>query len=280
MAAFAVLWISPDGLLVRLVSVDSWTLLFWRGALWALALGVYLAAVGGRPVGPRFRALGVIGMVVALLYAVITILAVTAFTRTTIANTLVIIAATPMIAAVLSRLFLGEQVPRRTWVAVCAVFGALVVVFSGQLGGGALLGDLCALAAACCLAGQITLLRHARDADMLPTVVVSGVLVALVMAPLASPFAISPRDAGLLLLMGVVVLPLPTCLLLLAPKHIPAADVGLVRLLEAVLGPLWVWLVLTEMPSRETILGGAVILVTLVAHSLAARRRKYPEPSA
>ncbi len=272
LATVGVVVLSPDSLLVRLIETDVWTLLFWRGLLAALALGAILAVRYRAATPAMLHAIGRLGVLAALLMAVSTILFVTSIRQTSVANTLVILSAAPLFAAVLGRMFLREAVPAYTWLAVIAVFVGIALIFAGSLGGGTLLGDLSAVGAAFTFAAAFVIFRHARGVDMAPTLVLMGLILAVGVAPLASPLAVDTLAFTYLLVLGVVVLPISFVLIVAAPRYIPAPDATLITLLEAVIGPLWVWLVVAEVPSRETFLGGAVILGTLVLRAAAGLR--------
>ena len=264
MATVGIVVVSPDSLLVRLIETDVWTLLFWRGLLSALALGVFLVARHRSATPKILRTIGRLDVVAALLLAASMVLFVIAIRLTTVANTLVIFATMPLFAAGLGRVFLREAVPRQTWIAVATVLAGIAVIFAGSLGGGNPVGDLSAIGAAFSFAGALVICRRTRAVDMAPTVALSGLILAVVAAPLATPLAIDARSLAYLLVLGALVVPISCVLLVTAPRYLPAPDVALVMLLEAVLGPLWVWLVLAEVPARETFLGGAVILGTLI----------------
>lgn len=266
----AVLVLSPDALLVRLIDTDPLTLIFWRGALSALAMLLFLGCLWGRGTWVNLLRIGRPGLLSSGIAAVGTILFVYALRTTSVANTLVILAATPLFSALLSRLFLGERVARRTWLAIGVGLGGILLLFAGNLGQGTLIGDLCALAAAGCWAGNLVVLRHARSVNMTPSVALGGAMAALVALVLgARPLAVAPGDFGLLLLLGGLILPLSFALITLGPRHLPAAEVSLILLLETFLGPLWVWWFLGEVPNLPTIIAGALILGTIVLHSLA-----------
>jgi drug/metabolite transporter (DMT)-like permease len=273
LATVGVVVLSPDSLLVRLIETDVWTLLFWRGLLAALALGVILG-VRYRSATPEIlHAIGRLGVVAALLMAASTVLFVTSIRTTSVANTLVILSAAPLFAAVLARVFLSEAVSAHTWTAVITVFVGIAIIFAGGLGGGTLLGDLSAVGAAFTFASAFVIFRHARGVDMAPTLVLMGLILAVGVSPLASPLAVDARAFAYLLILGVVVLPVSFVLIVAAPRYIPAPDATLITLLEAVIGPLWVWLVLAEVPARETFFGGALILGTLILRAAAGLRK-------
>ncbi len=272
--ATGVLVISPDSLLVRLIETDVWTLLFYRGLFVALALAVFFAIRFGRGMPGFIRATGRVGVLAGCLSAVSNILFVLSLTLTTVANTLVIVSAAPLFAAVFSRAVLKETIAPLTWLAVLVVFIGIAAIFSGSLGGGSLIGDLCAIGAACFFAGDLTALRYKKGTNMVPTVALAGLITALVALPLAAPLSINFRDFALLAVMGFVMLPVALGLIALGPRLIPAPEVGLLALVEAILGSYWVWLVVNEVPAVQTVLGGILILGTLLVHTAYILRRK------
>jgi len=274
-----VLVLTPDSLLVRLIEADPWTMVFWRGALMALGLGGFLVLYHRRQTPARFRAMGANGLLVAVILAAGSVLFILALNNTSVANTLVIVAAAPLIAAVFSHAFLGEPASPRTWGAVVVALSGIVVLASGSARGGTLAGDLAALGTAVCMAGSLVLIRRVRSANMLPAMVLSGGLGALVVAPWTAPFSIAPDQTWLLLILGLVVLPVSFGLLTLGPRYLPAPEVGLILLLETVLGPLWVWLVIGEEPGQRALVGGAIVIGALVGHSLLMLRRRAPVPA-
>lgn len=271
-----VLVLTPDSLLVRLIEADPWTMMFWRGALMALGLGGFLVLYHRRRTPARFRAMGANGLLVAVILAAGSVLFILALNNTSVANTLVIVAAAPLIAAVFSHAFLGEPASPRTWGAVVVALSGIVVLASGSARGGTLAGDLAALGTAVCMAGSLVLIRRVRSANMLPAMALSGGLGGLVVAPWAAPFSIAPDQIWLLLILGLVVLPVSFGLLTLGPRYLPAPEIGLILLLETVLGPLWVWLVIGEEPGQRALVGGAIVISALIGHSLLALRRRAP----
>ena len=270
-----VLVLTPDTLLIRLIAVDHWTLLVWRGLLQALGLSVLVACFHGRDTLACFRAVGLAGYSAAFLFALGTVLFVVALSYTSVANTLIIVASAPFFAALASRVFLGEEIALRTWIAILVALGGIVLLALESLGSGALWGDLAALGVAMAMGGNFTVVRHARAVNMIPAMALSGVIVALVAAPIA-PSSVVLDDAQLafMLAMGLFVVPVSFALITLGPRYLPAAEVSLLTQLEAVLGPLWVWLVIGEAPGPWGLAGGAVVIATLTIHSLLALRNQ------
>jgi len=268
LTGIGVLVLSPDSLLVRLIAIDQWSMVFWRGVLTAAALTGYLAICHGRRTAAKFRAMGTAGLAVVVVLATGSSFFVIALNHTSVANTLVIVSTAPLFASAFSWLYLVEPVPARTVGAIVAAIGGIAILASDSAGAGFFAGDVAALVTAICMAGSLTLIRWSGDLDMIPAIATSGVLSALVVLPWATPLAVAPDQIGLLLLLGLGVLPIAFALTALGPRYLPAAEVALILLLETVLGPLWVWLAIREEPSRGALIGGAIVVVSLLLHAV------------
>ena len=275
---FGVLVLTPDSLLVRLIGIDSWSMVFWRGLLMMSALTMCLAVYYRGQTLARFRAIGRTGLVIAALFSVSSVLFILALHNTSVANTLVIIASAPLIAAILSRLFLAEAVPPRTWAAILGALCGILVLASDSPRGGTLGGDMAAFGTAVGIAAAYSLIRRARSLNMAPAMAVSGGISAIVMIPFAAPLSVAAGEVWLLLILGLVVLPVSFGLMSLGPRYLPAPEVALILLLETVLGPFWVWLVLEEQPSTFALAGGAIVVGALILHSLAALMAQRAAP--
>ncbi|MBL4613346.1 MAG: DMT family transporter [Magnetovibrio sp.] len=275
LAIVGVLVITPDALLVRLVSVDEWSLLFWRGLFTGLALTLYMVLRDRRKPQIPFRDMSKRGWLVGILYAINTILFIVSLTHTSVANTLVILSTAPIFAAIMSRAFLHEQVPMRTW--VMSIIGVLCIgaIMGEGLGQGSLLGDGAALGMAVMQGAIFTVLRRAGHVDTAPMIAAGGFLMALAVLPLAAPLSLVGLDWLYMVLIGAVILPISFVMITSAPKYIPSAEVSLAFLLETVLGPLWVWLIIDEAPPELTILGGAILMTALMVHTVLALRKRH-----
>lgn len=275
LAVLGVLILTPDTVLMRMVGADAWTILFWRGVLMTVGYVGLLALRYRRGVLGAYAAIGTHGALVTALFALNTILFVVAVATTTVANTLVIMSAAPLFAALIGRAFLGERPPPRTWISIAVAIAGIGLIVGDGLSVGTWIGDLIALAAAIALGGHFVLVRAARPVDMMPAVGLSGLLVAAVALIAADSLALTPVQFGWMALLGLLILPVSFGLLTLAPIYLSAAEVGLVVLLETVLGPLWVWLVMDEAPSRHALIGGAIVITALVMN-FALKRRSLP----
>lgn len=279
--ALGVLVLSPDSLLIRLVSADAWTLTFWRGLLYGIGMGVAIALVFRGRIWQQFLALGWAGLLIAVIFGVGKVTFIVSITNTTAANTLFIVSTSPLFAAVAAWLLTREPVARRTWFAISFALVGIGIIASEGADRGSVIGNVAALLTAVVLGTCFALTRRYRERNVVPAMALSGMVCALLVLPVASPLSVDSSDFAALGVMGLVVLPLSFGLIFLGPRYLPAPEVSLVLLLEAVLGPYWVWLALGEEPSARTLVGGTVVLATLALHSavgLAAERRRSPLP--
>jgi drug/metabolite transporter (DMT)-like permease len=271
-AVIGVLVLSPDSLLIRLVSADTWSIVFWRGLLSSLTLSAWLLARYGRRTITIFRSVGRTGLTASILFAIGNVFFVLAITHTTVANTLVIIGIAPLIAALLSRFVLAEQIPLRTWIAIPVALSGVVLAVSSNLGEGRFFGDLFAVGAAICVGTHMVALRHGRHVDMTPSAGMGAAFGAFLVLPLASPLAISQQDAIYLGILGIGVIAVSFGFIVVAPRYLQAPEVNLLMLIEMIIGPYWVWLALGEEPGARAVVGGCVVLTTLIVHSLIGLR--------
>ena len=271
-----VIVLTPDTLLLRLADLDVWTITFWRDLSLGLALMLAMAVFyRGRTISV-FLAMGWAGLSVAFLFGINGILFVVAISHTGVANALVILATTPVVTALLAWIFLRERVSLELWLVIFLSLGGIAIVVWDGVGRGTLLGDLAAVSVAITMAGVFVILRAARAVNLIPATALGSLVAGLAVLAVASPLAVPWSSAGYVAAMGVFVLPLSFGLITLGPRYLPAPEVALLMLLETVLGPLWVWLVLSEEPPLLTVIGGAVVLVTLAGHSAYQLYRNRP----
>lgn len=274
LAIIGVLIITPDTLIIRLVDIDPWSFLFWRGLLYGIGMLLVLSVVYRQRLPAKIWAIGWLGVGLIVMHALVNVAFQVSVQTTTVANTLVILATSPMFAALLGWAVLREKVPLRTWGAMFLCLVGIVVIFVGQLGTLSLAGDLLAVAAAAGLGFQFVLVRHAAPVDMVPAIALSGFLTAVIGFTLGANLYLPPDKFYLTAFLGLLLLPTAMILLTIAPRMAPAAEVSLIMLLETVLGPLWVWLGIGEEPSAQTLVGGAVVLLTLAGHTVLVARDK------
>lgn len=267
-AAAAVCW-SSGGLLVRLVGTAPWTTSLWRSLFASLFLATVLWLVRGRGIVGQWRAAGLPGLAVAVCMALASTCFIFSLSRTSVANTLLLMATGPYVAGLLGWLVLGERVAPRTWAAMGVALTGAAVMVSGSLGHGALVGDLLAVAMAASFAVATVLIRRHPEIPMAPAAALATALTALIALPQADLLGTAPRDLALLALFGTGQFGAGFLLFTAGARLIPVAKSALIGLLETVLGPLWVWLLLGEAPAAASLAGGALILTALLANIVA-----------
>ena len=272
-ALAAVAW-STAGLLQRELTVDTATQLAGRALFAVLGLLVYVAFSERGAVVRAFRAVGGAGLAVTALMAVSSGSFLIALNHASVASVLFMQALSPIIAALFGRL-LGEPVSARTWLAMAVAIGGVTLMVGGP-GRPSALGLGLAFVMSLSFAGVIVVTRHRRDVSMAPATCLSQVVVLVLAAPFASTAHIGAEDLLLLVLLGVTQIGLGLIFLTIGGRLIPAAEVALITLLEIVLGPLWVWLALTERPSTATLVGGAIVLAAVL---IQVGRQPEPPPA-
>jgi drug/metabolite transporter (DMT)-like permease len=273
-ALAAVAW-STAGVLQRQLTLDTSTQVFGRAVFAGAALLVYVAVVERGRVVEAFRSVGLAGLAVALCVAVASAGFIAALNHTSVARVLFILALAPVIAALLARLTLGEPITRRTALAMVLALAGVALML-GAPGEGSLAGDGLAFLVAFSFALMIVITRWRRDVSMAPATCLSQLILVVAFVPFANPGEISAGDVGWLAALGIGQIGLGFALLTVGARLIPAAQVGLITLLEVVLGPLWVWLALDERPSTYTLIGGAIVIVAIVIQT---RVQPLPEPA-
>ena len=261
-ALAAVAW-STAGVLQRELTVDTATQLAGRALFAFLFIACYVAVANRGHVFGAVRSIGAAGLAVAACTAVASGSFIVALNHANVANVLFMQALSPIAAALLAWVALGESVTRRSIVAMAvAVLGVALMV--GGAGSGGVVGVGASLVMTLSFAVALVITRHRREVSMAPAICLSQVFVILVAAPLADPASITRRDLGLLVLLGVGQMGLGLIFLTIGARLIPAAEVALITLLEVVLGPLWVWISISERPSPATILGGFVVILAVL----------------
>jgi drug/metabolite transporter (DMT)-like permease len=261
--ALAALAWSSAGVLQRELSVGTATQVAGR-ALFAVPALLAFVAFSKRGGGIRaFVSIGRAELAVAAFTAVASASFIVALNHTTVANVLFMQAVAPIAAALIAWVGLGESVSRRTGVAMAVALGGVGLMVGGP-GGAHGLGLGLSVLMTLCFALSVVVTRHRRDISMAPALCLSQVLVLAVVGPFAHPATVGTNDLLLMVVLGVGQMGFGLAFLAMGARLIPAAEVALITLLEIALGPLWVWLALSERPSTTTLLGGAVVVAAVV----------------
>jgi drug/metabolite transporter (DMT)-like permease len=267
LTALGGLTLTVDIPLIRLAEGDHWSILFLRSlTTLVVTLLIWLAWRALRRDVPQLVP-GRSGVVVAALYGLASITFITAVFNTSTANLVFILAFNTMFATLLSWLFLKERPHPATLIATALMIGGVLTIVFDGLGTGNIVGDVLALASAFLIASAITVTR-ASGKDMGFTALIAGILPLLVAAVMVQKIGYHVEAPWWIIFNGAVVMPISFFCLATGPKYISAPEVAMFYLLETVLAPVWVWMIFSEVPSRNSMIGGAILIVTLVVHSL------------
>ena len=267
LAFVAVLFITPDSLFIRLSNVDTWGLVFYRGIIpfFTVFLGMILIYKLN-----FFKILfdsGYHGIIYVITFSITNITFVVSIQNTNVANTLVMIATAPLLSAILGAIFLKEPPDKKTWISIVITFFAILYIFFDSLKMGNFYGDILGFITAIGLAVGAITIRSAKSKNLVPAAVVGKLFVASFALFFIESFVLQDKDLFIVPLMCILCVAIPFVLVTIAPRFITAAEVNLFFLLETIIGPIWVWMIIKEQPSIETLFGGIVIIITIAIHS-------------
>ena len=279
MVAVTLMW-STAGVVTRhLEHARSFEVTFWRSFFTAISLLVILPLWRGpvavwrqlrtAPAALWWSGLCWSGMFTSFMLAL---------TMTSVAGVLVISSLNPLFTALLARAFLRQRIAWFTWLAIVLAGLGTVWMFGSQFDGGRWQGMAVALFVPLTAAVNWIVVQHAHaqgeDVDLVPSVLIGGVISALATLPLALPLQATAHDIGLLALLGLVQLAIPCTLLVICARVLKAPEVSLLAQLEILFGILLVWLGAGERPAAAVLQGGALVLSALVANELMVWNKK------
>ena len=267
MAFIAVMFITPDSLFIRLSNVDTWGLVFYRGIIPFFTVFLGMLIIYKLSFFKTLFNSGYHGLIYVGTFSLTNITFVVSIQNTNVANTLVMIATAPMLSAILGAIFLKEPPDKKTWISIIVTFLAVLYIFSDSLKLGNFFGDILGFVTAVGLAVGAVIIRSAKSKNLVPAAVVGKLFVATFALFFIESFALIENDIFIVPLMCILCVAIPFVLVTIAPRFIPAAEVNLFFLLETIIGPIWVWYIIKEQPSIETLQGGFVIIVTIAIHS-------------
>jgi len=171
-------------------------------------------------------------------------------------------------------IFLKENPDQKTWIAIIITTLAVIYIFYDAIDSGDLLGNFLGLVCATGLAVNAVIIRSAKKISLVPSAMIGKLAVALFAIIFVDQLKLENNDLFIIPIMCIVCIAIPFVCVTLAPRYITAPEVNLFFLLETIFGPLWVWLVISEQPSIETIIGGSIIILTIAVHSTFILREK------
>ena len=273
LAFIGVIFITPDSLLIRLSSIETWGMLFYRGFIPFVAVLLGLVIFYKKDFYKALVNIGYTGIFYSISFSICNITFIISIQNTNVANTLIMVAMAPMLSALLAAFFLKEHTDKKTWIAIFITFLSVAFIFYDSIQLGNLLGDIFGFITALGLAINANLARFAKKRDLVPAAVIGKLGTAVFAFFFVQSFALNNYDIFIIPLMCIMCVAIPFVLVTIAPRFITAAEVNLFFLLEVILGPIWVWLVIKEQPSLETIFGGIIIIITIAIHSFLALKK-------
>ena len=273
LAFIAVMFITPDSLFIRLSNLDTWGLVFYRGIIPFFTVFLGMLLIYKLNFFKILFSSGYHGLIYIGTFSITNITFVVSIQNTNVANTLVMIATAPMLSAILGAIFLKELPDRKTWISIIITFTAIIYIFFDSLKLGNFFGDILGFITAFGLAVGAVTIRSAKSKNLVPAAVIGKLLVATFALFFIENFILENEDLIIVPLMCILCVAIPFVLVTIAPRFIPAAEVNLFFLLETIIGPIWVWFIIKEQPSVETLLGGFVIIVTIAIHSFYKLKR-------
>jgi len=273
--AATVAW-SSAGLFTRLIQLDNWTTLLWRGVFGAIAIALISCRLERKKTIVEFFSLGPAGWLFAIVSAVGMVMFISALKHTTVAHVSIVYATVPLVTVGIAWMLLRERPTKDAMVAsVAALVGVGVMV--GITSDGHWLGDLLALGMTVCLALMMVITRLAPDIPLLPSAAVSALLSAAMAFPFSQSFTIAADQWLLLFLFGVVNSALGLSLFILGAKLLPAVETALITALDAPLAPILVWLVFSETPSVPTLVGGLIVFIAVANYLRKTSGKSYTD---
>ncbi len=267
LAFIAVIFITPDSLFIRLSNVDTWGLVFYRGIIPFFTVFLGMLIIYKLNFFKILLSSGYHGLIYVGTFSITNITFVVSIQNTNVANTLVMIATAPMLSAILGAIFLKEPPDKKTWISIIVTFIAVIYIFSDSLKLGNFYGDILGFITAIGLAVGAVTIRSAKSKNLVPAAVIGKLFVATFALFFIESFVLENKDLIIVPLMCILCVAIPFVLVTIAPRFIPAAEVNLFFLLETIIGPIWVWMIIKEQPSLETLYGGAIIIITIATHS-------------
>ena len=273
LAFVGVMFITPDSLFIRLSKIGTWELLFYRGAIPFFFVLIGLLLFYKKNFLNALLKIGYVGIFYIISFSACNITFIISIQNTNVANTLIMVALAPMLSAILATIFLKEPTSKNTWAAIFVTFFSVTFIFYDSIQLGNIKGDIYGFITALGLAINANLARYAKEIDLVPSAVIGKLVVAIFAFFFVDNFYLSGMDLFIVPLMCIMCVAIPFVLVTIAPRFISAPEVNLFFLLEVILGPIWVWLIIKEQPSLQTIIGGIIIIITIALHSFLALKK-------
>ena len=266
--SLGVLLMSLESLLIKLTSITALTFSFYIGIFMFISINTILLVQKKQKVLSIYKNDIKPILICGFLFGTSNLFFISAIKTTTVANTVMIFASAPLFSALFAYLIYRQKSKKNIFVASFFIFIGLFIIFSSQLGSGDFIGNIYALICVNLFALSFVILSQYKNANRLAITAGAGLAIVLLSVSLVDSFEIDTNTLYILMLAGIIVSPISRVLMGIGTKNLPASEVSLLMIIETIMAPIWVWLVLKEVPSDSTFIGGSIILLTLFFNSL------------
>lgn len=258
--------------LIKMTHVPAQNFTFYFGLCMFLTMNITLWSKHQRAIAELYKNhLGSI-LLSGLCIGLSNLFFILAIKHTSVASAVFILSTGPLVSALIGFIFFKQKTPRRTFVAIFFVFIGLSIILFNDLGLGNMEGNLYAFGCVFAFVSMLSILERNKEVNRLACFG-TGALIASLLAALTAPMVIPDSySLGIIVFMGALLTPLSRAFIGAGTKVLPSVEVALLTIIEPVLAPFWVWIFLNEVPHHNTLIGGAIIVTTLIVHSIKAHQ--------
>jgi drug/metabolite transporter (DMT)-like permease len=270
-------FLSWGGLLIREWEGDNvWQILFWRSLFFNFTLIIFLYFIYKKKALSVIKKSGFPGIIGGISMAVGFTAYIFAMRETTVANVLFIISTQTIWLALFGYLFLKERITLKTFLTIILAMIGILVMISGSLNTGSLFGNLIALFIPINFAFLILLVKKYSNLDLVPALFYGGIIIMFFSFFMTETIITSKHNLILGFLLGSFQHAFGFVCIVIGARSTPAVVVGLLMLVETLLGPFWVWVFLSEIPPMSVFIGGCIIILAVILKTL---EQKYSKAS-
>jgi len=273
---FGALCLSFGGLIVKsFEGANLWQILFWRQIFFSIIVALYLLISYKKKFFKKFYDAGFPGFIAGASLSIGFAAYVFAMYTTTVANTNFIITTETIFLAFIGYFFLKEKINSITLISIILGMSGVLLILGSSLSiqtSEQFLGNLVAFIMPLAFAVLVLIVRKYPKVDMVPSQFIAGVLAAIIGFIVAGKLSISFHDIMLALLAGFFQIGFGFILITVGSQTTPAAVVGVLMLTESVFGPFWAWLFIHEVPPISVVLGGGIIIFSILLQSFYGKK--------
>ncbi len=267
--------LSFGGLIVKsFEGANLWQILFWRSLFFIVAVTIFLIFTYKKKFLLSFKKSGLPGLLGGIILSSGFCGYVFAMYNTTVANTNFIIQTQTIFLAIFGYFFLKEKISNLTLASIILAISGIILMVGSDLSSGQMTGNLAAFVMPISFAILILIIRKYPNIDMVPLQLYAGIIAMVIGFIIARKIIVSPNDIFLGFLAGFFQLGFGFILITIGARNTPSAIVGIIMLVEAVLGPLWAWMFINERPPLMAFLGGSIVLFAVFLQFITTTKDK------